>query len=102
MVPDPLAPDAGPTDTIQLESTTPKPVSVELASGDQPVQSTAWDYYLLNDDEATNIGPACDVGSYEFWIDARQTDLNRQQIGTDYIEDLYRCVQRRTIIDSGI
>jgi hypothetical protein len=64
-MPDSVAPDAGPTGTIQLESTTPEPVSVALASGDQPVQSTAWDYHLLNDEEATSIGPACDVKSFE-------------------------------------
>jgi hypothetical protein len=75
--PDPLAPDAGSTDTIQLESTTPKPVSTELASGDQPVQSTAWDYYLLNDEEAISIELVCDMDRSTFRIDAWQAGLNR-------------------------
>ncbi len=60
-----MAPDAGPTDTIQLEPTTPETVSIELASGDQPFQSTAWDYRLWNDEEAITIGPAYEVGSFE-------------------------------------
>jgi hypothetical protein len=67
-----MAPDAGPTDTIQLESTAPEIVSIELALGDQPFQSTAWDYHLLNDEDAITIGPAYDGESLSLRIDARQ------------------------------